>query len=243
MNFVAGALLLACSMRDPTINVRAPKRAEPSPSSSSSTTIASRRNHGGAGAENDSAFDGRNNIEGVVAVNAIAENQGGEVWATEGERESRDLPKPDARSEAIPRIEGGDALAAAAATTSGSLSSSALSEKQQKESLTAAVTAAEASDSGNSGGEEDDAPPKEWTSGPQHSRAEEDVFWLMMALTSRLPDVGSGLVMRELWLPGVPQLKASVFAVYVNITYIAYMQAYTYARHQGCRFCIRFSLV
>ena len=47
----------------------------------------------------------------------------------------------------------------------------------------------------------------EWRSGPAHLRAEKDVFWLMLALTSRLPGVGSGLGMRELWLPGVPQLK------------------------------------
>ena len=49
----------------------------------------------------------------------------------------------------------------------------------------------------------------EWRSGPAHLRAEKDVFWLMLALMSRLSGVGSGLGMRELWLPGVPQLKAS----------------------------------
>lgn len=47
----------------------------------------------------------------------------------------------------------------------------------------------------------------DWRSDPAHTRAEKDVFWLMMALTSRLSGVGSGLGMRELWLPGVPQLK------------------------------------
>lgn len=53
---------------------------------------------------------------------------------------------------------------------------------------------------------EDDA-PREWRSGPQHEKAEEDVFWMMLALSTRLPGVGAGLGMRELWLPGVPQLK------------------------------------
>ncbi|CAN0096144.1 unnamed protein product, partial [Hapterophycus canaliculatus] len=51
----------------------------------------------------------------------------------------------------------------------------------------------------------------EWRSGPAHLRAEKDVFWLMLALTSRIGGVGSGLGMRELWLPGVPQLKVRVF--------------------------------
>ncbi|CAN0395915.1 unnamed protein product, partial [Laminaria digitata] len=51
----------------------------------------------------------------------------------------------------------------------------------------------------------------EWRSGPAHLRAEKEVFWLMLALTSRLSGVGSGLGMRELWLPGVPQLKVRVF--------------------------------
>lgn len=50
----------------------------------------------------------------------------------------------------------------------------------------------------------------EWRSGPAHLRAEKDVFWLMLALMSRLGDVGSGLGMRELWLPGVPQLKVAL---------------------------------
>ncbi|CAM9663908.1 unnamed protein product [Ectocarpus sp. 4 AP-2014] len=60
------------------------------------------------------------------------------------------------------------------------------------------------------GSGEDESQP-EWRSGPAHLRAEKDVFWLMLALTSRLSGVGSGLGMRELWLPGVPQLKVRVF--------------------------------
>lgn len=53
----------------------------------------------------------------------------------------------------------------------------------------------------------EDEAAAEWRSGPEHTRAEQDVFWLMLALTSRLAGVGAGLGMRELWLPGVPQLK------------------------------------
>lgn len=148
MNFVAGALLLACSVRDPAVNMPPPSK-DGAVLKDSKTTRGREGDSGGI----DGAAD-----NGVVGANII-------------ERGSTT-----------------EATFLAGATPPGL--------KNDQSGFGAA-----------SGGEEEDAPPKEWKSGPQHSRAEEDVFWLMMALTSRLPDVGSGLGMRELWLPGVPQLK------------------------------------
>ncbi|CAM9155733.1 unnamed protein product [Chrysoparadoxa australica] len=53
--------------------------------------------------------------------------------------------------------------------------------------------------------------PLEWTGEPEHTEIEEEVFWLMNALTSGEQGIGAELTMRNLWMPGVPQMKLRVY--------------------------------
>ncbi|CAM9756730.1 unnamed protein product [Scytosiphon promiscuus] len=103
-----------------------------------------------------------------------------------------------------------DAAAAAAAAAAEELSPFvATTAAAAAAAAAASMSCTSSSWEGDGSGDDENQPA--WRSGPAHLRAEKDVFWLMLALTSRISGVGSGLGMRELWLPGVPQLKVRVF--------------------------------
>lgn len=213
MNFVAGALLLACAERDPTINDRPDPPREGSKRPPSSTTAP-----GGTLCQS----------RGVVGANVIVERVGGEEEKVGGGGQGGSSSVTSQNSNNTPAgkstLAGGDHDPSEAGSNSGSSGGKDAGTRQahaREQELRCdadagsagaegGASAANVADVADDCGEEEDAPPKEWRSGPQHQKAEEDVFWLMMALTSRLPDVGSGLGMRELWLPGVPQLKVIV---------------------------------
>lgn len=155
MNFVAGALLLACSVRDPSINLPPPNPVQNRWSS-----------HG--------EINGVNS--GSLGRGSDARSPSADSHVMSVTTESSYCSDEDEEVVVVLRGEGQDEEVGTEADGVGDT-------------------------------EPEDETPKEWRSGPQHQKAEEDVFWLMLALSTRLSGVGAGLGMRELWLPGVPQLK------------------------------------
>lgn len=227
MNFVAGALLLACAVRDPTIasTVHTASSCEDKGSHSSddesangsirkekeestvlsSTAISSLSSSfaesGSAGVPSIGATIDNDHITSDGPHDNDGDNNGGLQQTDKGEeRRQLDQQEPKACKNRIVLVLAGD----------GGCSDSRDDDNEEEEEegvhdISDGVVGG--GDDGEGYMDDDEAPPKEWRSGPQHTRAEEDVFWLMVALMTRLPGVGAGLVMRELWLPNVPQLK------------------------------------